>query len=165
MDLKNTAENTDSKNIFEFFQFKNIFLMPPLGQIALITILYILTTIGCYFDYKMNGTMYGYPIGTSMLFVPIYEELIFRGIILKFFEKNYGKIFAIIITSILFGLWHLKNIFWIDTQSLTEQIAFATFIFGPLTAWLVIKYRTLWPAVILHYLNNFPIEAWIKHFQ
>ena len=55
--------------------------------------------------------MDGYAPSTSLLFVPIYEELLFRGVVLKYFESSYGWGRAILFTSALFGLWHLKNIF------------------------------------------------------
>ena len=150
---------------FEFYQMKTFFRVGPLAQISLIACLYVLTTIGCYFEAGATGKLYGYPISVSMLFVPIYEELIFRGILLKVFENRYGALKAIVLTSVLFGLWHLKNIFWLDLQQLFKQIVFTTFVFGPLTAWLTLKARTLWPAVILHYINNFPFDAWINHFK
>lgn len=153
------------RNSFEFFQLKELLRITPIVQITIITILYVLTTIGCYFEASTTGKMYGYPIGVSMLFVPIYEELIFRGILLKVFESRYGILKAIILTSTLFGLWHLKNIFWLDFSVLSHQIAFTALIFGPITAWITIKTRTLWPAVILHYLNNFPLDPWINHFR
>jgi len=150
---------------FEFYQLKSIFRVTPLAQIVLIAALYVLTTIGCFFEAGLTGKMYGYPIGVSMLFVPIYEELIFRGVLLKFFESSYGKLGAIVLASSLFGLWHLKNIFWLDLTSLGNQIAYTTFVFGPIMAWITLKTRTLWPAVVLHYLNNFPLDPWINHFR
>lgn len=150
---------------FEFFQFKTFFRVTPLAQIAVIAALYLLTTVGCYFEAGSTGKMYGYPVGVSMLFVPIYEELIFRGVLLKFFESLYGKLGAIALASVLFGLWHLKNIFWLDLQALGNQIAFTALVFGPIMAWITLRTRTLWPAVVLHYLNNFPIEPWLNHFK
>jgi hypothetical protein len=155
----------DKHEYFEFFQLKSTFRFTPFTQISLIVILYVLTTLGCYFEAGTTGKMYGYPIGVSMLFVPIYEELIFRGILLKVFETRYGVLRAILLSSILFGLWHLKNIFWLDSSALIRQIAFTTLIFAPITAWLTIKTRTLWPAVIIHYLNNFPLEPWLNYLR
>jgi membrane protease YdiL (CAAX protease family) len=33
---------------------------------------------------------------------------------------------------------------------------YTTLIFGPVTAVLALKTRTIWPGAILHYLNNLP---------
>ena len=40
---------------------------------------------------------------------PILEEMVFRGILMRYFEKQYGILFGIIIPSILFSLVHLFN--------------------------------------------------------
>ncbi len=152
-------------NEFEFFQFKSFFGFGKKSQIISISLLYALTTLGCYFDFKARGTMYGYAPSTSLLFVPIYEELIFRGFLLNFFERNYGFLRSIIAVSILFGLWHLKNIYWLNGQALTQQMLYTALIFSPITCWITLKTRSLWPAVIIHYINNFPFEPWLAYLK
>lgn len=141
----------ENSNLFEF---RTIRKFTPGFQIAFIALLYVATTIYAWFDVKQTGLMFGYPIHVSILFVPIYEELIFRGLILMGLSRLYSAKKAIIISSLLFGLWHLKNIFYLDTPHMIEQLIYTTFVFGPITAWLALKLRTLWPGVILHYLNN-----------
>ncbi len=131
---------------------------------VLVTTLYATMTVGYYFMVQQTGKMDGYSPSVSMLFVPIYEELIFRGVLLKFFEKHYQKIRAVLVVSILFGLWHLKNIFWLDLSSLIQQIGYTSLIFSPITCWVTLKTRSVWPAVIIHYVNNFPIDAWVQQF-
>jgi len=148
-----TLEN----NIFEFFQFKKFGKINPAVQITVIAALYVGTVLFYYKQFKLTGKMDGYTPGVSLLFVPIYEELIFRGVLLKFLEKYYGRVVAVAGSSVLFGLWHLKNIFWLSHPDLIHQILFTTAIFGPIMALLTLKTRSLWPAVILHYLNNFPL--------
>jgi membrane protease YdiL (CAAX protease family) len=98
-------------DVFEFFQFRKIALLSPGAQITLISVLYVTMTLGYYFSVQSTGKMDGYSPNVSLLFVPIYEELIFRGLGLKCFENRYGTVRAIIFTSILFGLWHLKIYF------------------------------------------------------
>lgn len=149
-------------DIFEFFQFKKVLKISPEVQMVAVVFLYVTMTLGYWFSVQQTGKMDGYAPGVSLLFVPMYEELLFRGLILKFFEKNYGAIKAIVFVSILFGLWHLKNIFWLDFNQLIRQIGFTALIFGPITCWVTIKTRSVWPSVIIHYINNFPIEAWLQ---
>jgi uncharacterized protein len=152
------------KNNFEFYQLKPVFKASPFLQIFIIALLHLLTTIGCYLNYRSTGMVYGYPVSGSLIFVPIYEELIFRGVVLKYFECSAGMLRAIVYSSLLFGLWHIKNIFWLNSSALLIQVTYTTLIFGPVAAWLTLKTRTLWPAVIIHYLNNFPVDPYLDAF-
>ncbi len=144
-------EPIENANLFEF---KTIWKFTPGFQIAVITILYLAMIAFAWFDVKQTGLMFGYPIRISILFVPIYEEILFRGLLIMVLLKHYSTKQTIIISSLLFGLWHVKNIFFIDTDYLAKQLIYTTFIFGPATAWLALKLKTIWPGVILHYLNN-----------
>lgn len=127
-------------------------------QICTITVLYILTTITFAHAFRSSGNMLGGPPEVWILFVPITEEILFRGLILGALEKAYSRISAVTISSILFGLWHLKNTFWMTNGDLEFQMLYTAFIFGPITAAIALKLRSIWPGVVLHYLNNFPTE-------
>lgn len=72
----------------------------------------------------------------------ITEEIAFRGVILNFL-RPYGDGFAILISSILFGLVHGNFV----------QIPFA-FIVGLVCAVLVVKTNSIIPSILLHLLNN-----------
>lgn len=129
--------------------------LSPLLQIILIATLFVVTTVQQYFEVKKTGKMYSvYPVSVSILFVPIYEEVLFRGFMLIGLLSLYPVTEAIVLTSLLFGLWHLKNIFWESRKGLIGQIAYATLIFGPIAALITVWSGTIWLAVILHYLNN-----------
>lgn len=145
---------------FEYFCLRKIVKIPPIGWLILVAAAYIATILAWYHDFKSTGKMGGHAPNVWMIFVPIYEELIFRGLLLKYFE-HYGKFFGILITSLLFGLWHLKNIYWIDLHSLMDQILYTAFIFSPVTCFVTQKTKSVWPAVILHYLNNFPFRLFL----
>ncbi len=81
---------------------------------------------------------------------PIFEELLFRGAILKALEK-YGKVFAIVISSILFGLMHM-HLF---------QSVFAAVV-GLILGYVAIEYSIKW-AILLHVLNNFILGFYTIH--
>lgn len=72
---------------------------------------------------------------------PIVEELIYRGFVLRSFQK-YGKNAAIIISAVLFGVMH-ANI---------PQGMFA-FAVGLVLGYVAIEYSVWW-AIALHILNN-----------
>jgi uncharacterized protein len=100
--------------------------------------------------------MAGHAPDVWILFVPITEEILFRGLILGALEIAYGPARAVVLSSVFFGLWHLKNIFWLSEYQLIHQMLYTTLIFGPITAVLALKTRTICPGAILHYLNNLP---------
>lgn len=133
---------------------KKLWKLTPGFQIFLVALLFTIYTFVAYSTYQNTDTMFGYPLSISILFVPIYEELIFRGLILIGLMKFYSWKKAIVISSLLFGLWHLKNIFFISQSELIYQMAYTTFIFGPIVAYITLKSKNIWLAVILHYLNN-----------
>jgi membrane protease YdiL (CAAX protease family) len=148
--------NRSNNDIFEFFEFRNYLGIPVLVQIFFIATLYIFMTFGYFLSLKATGKMDGYPGSVSLLFVPIYEEAIFRGIILRFFEKKYGFWSAIALSSVLFAVWHVKNIFWLEPHQLIRQMLYTGMVFGPVMAFITLKLRSIWPSVAIHYLNNMP---------
>ncbi len=73
----------------------------------------------------------------------IVEEFALRGIVLHAL-KRFGDGFAVLISAIVFGLLHGNF----------EQIPFA-FLVGLYLGFLTIKTKSIVPAVILHFYNNF----------
>lgn len=138
---------------WDLFQLKRIGFLTPGLQIVLISGLFALTTILGFLEYQRTGELFGYPLAISILFVPIYEELIFRGFILRGLSRMYSLKAAIIGSSLLFGLWHLKNIFYLTPPRLAYQMAYAV-VLGLILAYVTVRTKTVWIAVILHYLNN-----------
>ena len=76
-----------------------------------------------------------------VIFGPIVEELLFRGVILNRLAVKWGLTVSIILSSLLFGILHLDLI--------------GSFIFGLMMAVIYIKTQTLWAPIICHILNNF----------
>lgn len=75
------------------------------------------------------------------LAAPVVEEIIFRGLVMRGLEK-YGKRFAVLISAILFGLFH-GNI-------VQSPYAFAV---GLVLGYTAMEYNILW-AMVLHMANN-----------
>jgi len=86
------------------FQFKRVWRLNVVVQVVLICFLFA-----------------GMTFAVTILFAPIFEELIFRG-------------------------WILDD--------LAYQMIYATLVVGPLLGYMALKAKTIWPGVILHYLNN-----------
>lgn len=77
----------------------------------------------------------------SSIIGPIAEELVYRGFVLRSFQK-YGKIAAIVVSSVLFGVMH-ANI---------PQSIFA-FGVGMVLGYVAVEYSIVW-SVLLHIINN-----------
>ncbi|KPP98693.1 MAG: putative metal-dependent membrane protease [Bacteroidetes bacterium HLUCCA01] len=71
------------------------------------------------------------------------EEILFRGYVLKNFEKSMLPVLAIILSGLLFGLYHIR---------LTQLIPLS--VLGMLLAWMTIRTGSIWPAVSAHFANN-----------
>ena len=74
------------------------------------------------------------------------EEFLFRGVLLSSFRGGWKTPTAVIVSGVVFGAFHLS-----------PETAFRfvpTAWLGILLAWIVVETRSIWPAVLLHFLNN-----------
>lgn len=84
------------------------------------------------------------------LFGPVAEELVYRGFVLRRLER-YGRVFAIIVSSVLFGVMHANF----------TQGVFAFYV-GVILAYVTLEYSIHW-AILLHILNNAVMsELWSR---
>ncbi|MBE6512028.1 MAG: CPBP family intramembrane metalloprotease [Methanobrevibacter olleyae] len=79
---------------------------------------------------------------TVVLLSPIIEELLFRGLLLRRFNKELNVTLAILISSILFGLCH-------NFGGILGAI-----LFGICVAILYIKSKNILVPIFVHFLNN-----------
>lgn len=77
----------------------------------------------------------------ACLLGPVAEEILFRGLMLRSLQP-YGKKFAILVSSLLFGLFHGNLL----------QVPFAFFV-GLVMGYVALEYNIYW-AIILHLMNN-----------
>lgn len=80
---------------------------------------------------------------TAVILAPVLEEVLFRGIILKGFLKNYSPVKAIVVSGLLFGIFHLNP--W--------QAIGASFV-GVILGWVYYKTKSIIPCIIIHFVNN-----------
>lgn len=76
------------------------------------------------------------------LFVPFLEEVMFRGLLQDWWGRRLPAAWCVACVSIVFGLVH------------GLEVAIPIAFIGMLLSMLRIRYRSLWPAVMLHSLNN-----------
>jgi membrane protease YdiL (CAAX protease family) len=143
-------------DIVNFLSLRQIWVLSPLAQIAIMVFFYIATGLTQLPLYKKTGKLfYDYPPHSFLIFAPIYEEIIFRGILLATFIPLYGIVWAIVLQSVLFGLWHLRSLLFMPPRRVAIQVLYTGVILGPIFALATLWTGTIWIAVILHFLNNF----------
>jgi membrane protease YdiL (CAAX protease family) len=129
--------------------------LTPLFQIFLIAALFVITALDQSRHYATSGRMWTYyPVMPTLLVAPIYEEVLFRGLLLATFASMYHTALAILFTSLLFGIWHLKNLFFLPAREVVRQIVYTGCFVAPLLSVVTITTGTVWVAVILHYIHN-----------
>jgi uncharacterized protein len=85
---------------------------------------------------------------------PIIEELIFRGLIFNGLRKNYTATTAVVVSAILFSLFHLNP--W--------QMP-ATFVLGLLLGWIMLRTNSILLAILGHSLNNLIVLLTITYWE
>jgi uncharacterized protein len=80
---------------------------------------------------------------SGCVLAPVLEEMLFRGVILRSFLRQYSRTKAILLSSMLFAIAHL-NIYQVATA----------FAIGIVAGWLYERCRSLWPCIVLHAAYN-----------
>ncbi|MFA6403055.1 MAG: type II CAAX endopeptidase family protein [Salinivirgaceae bacterium] len=105
-----------------------------------------------FFASMVQLNVYGYlTIGIA---APILEELIFRGIVLKAFLKKYEPAKAILWSALIFGIVHMNP--WQFVPA---------WLIGIFIGWIYWKTQSIWPGIIIHFINNsfsFALGYWAR---
>ncbi len=78
------------------------------------------------------------------IFPAIYEELIFRGVILQGLRSRFNDVSAVLLTSLMFAIMHLN----------LQQLVYP-FILGCIMGWVVLRTGSLVSSMLVHFINNF----------
>lgn len=93
-----------------------------------------------------------------------FEELVFRGLLLRRFERAWSEGMAQLVTSVLFGLWHLApgvqalarippTAAGLRTRVLAVLLPpLGTMPAGLVFGWLARRYQTLWSPLVAHWV-------------
>ncbi len=148
------------KSVVNFYGYKKISLKSMFISIAIGACVYVLNIfiasffaiILQIFGYKYSPSVESSSFPFHMLIVSVIftailpavcEETAHRGMVLKGLSSA-GKMKALVISSILFGLMHMN----------IEQFFYATII-GFFVGYLAIVCDSIYPAMIIHFMNNF----------
>lgn len=116
-----------------------------LTDIALMSVVEALFPMSKAQELMFEGMM-SKDVGTVIMvciLAPFLEEMLFRGIILRSFIKQYSTRNAILLSSLLFGAAHL-NLY---------QFVGATCM-GLVLGWIYVRTHSIWPCIILHAFYN-----------
>jgi len=95
------------------------------------------------FNLALGNPRNVFTLTTMVILAPLFEEIIFRGIILNGLLKRYSPAIAIVVSSLLFATVHLNP--W--------QFVSA-FILGLFIGWVYYKTQSLTFGIIVHAFNN-----------
>lgn len=85
------------------------------------------------------------------VFVPLAEEVMFRGFLFSSLRAKYGFYASTIVTSVIFGIAHL----WNGSDSpLLWAVAVDTLVLSYIMCYLREKTGSLWPAIFIHMIKN-----------
>lgn len=144
--LRQLLEKERSMNVHSFFKYMVLFMGI---QLPIVLIDMVVEKGLNQFGYTAEGGMETASSGSltitmflySSFIGPIVEELIYRGFVMRSLEK-YGKSFAIVVSSVFFGVMHQNLI-----QSIFAVVA------GFILGYVAMNYSMKW-SVILHIINN-----------
>lgn len=102
-------------------------------------------------------------IGLYILYVfgiALMEELVFRGVLFMLFEdifrnNRHKPLLTVLVTSGIFSLFHLTNLFVGADIGYTLLQCLYTFLIGAMLAVVMLKGHNLWLAIIIHLLFDF----------
>jgi membrane protease YdiL (CAAX protease family) len=82
-------------------------------------------------------------IVTAILFAPVFEELIFRGVILEAMLRRHRRSFSVVVTSALFAIVHFE-----------PSVMFSAFVSGLVLGTIYLHTNSIFSTIILHSINN-----------
>jgi len=89
---------------------------------------------------------------TVAILAPLTEEVYFRGIVLGWMRRHWGMAWAVGLSSLLFGMMHLK---WATPGGTSGMVATAELVaMGVLLALVAVRTGSLWTSIITHAVNN-----------
>ncbi|MBO4877455.1 MAG: CPBP family intramembrane metalloprotease [Ruminococcus sp.] len=128
-----------------FFLFVMIYAAQFIGQAISIALELFLNIFGYSNEEvaELMNEIFTHPsmIIYAAIFGPIAEELVFRGFLMRRFQA-WGKVFAIVSSAILFGLFHMNYV----------QIPYAIVV-GIVFGYVAMEYGIRW-SIIYHIINN-----------
>jgi membrane protease YdiL (CAAX protease family) len=123
-------------------------LFSPLGLIPFIAIGGLGINVEANLILTWVPWVFAFSIANSLM-----EELMIRGLFLKKYDAIFGQKGSLILTSIVFALFHFALLEYADFLSVSV-IATFTFFLGLSWGYIIQKSNTLWGAVLAHMIAD-----------
>jgi len=137
--------------------FEYLRMTPPLRRgLILALVLTAINVIGTFARFGMphlslQRVTWNSVLGTSFL-IGLFEEIPYRGFMLRKFSERMNVWLANLVTSLLFLSIHLPG--WIALHIFNPGVAVSVFVLGVVFAWAVSYSGSLWSAIITHSAND-----------
>ena len=134
--------------IFSFFiKIIGVITVLTIGMLVIFFFQDIFKEVLEFINYQELGVMNGWNLAflfiSICIFAPIWEELFFRGILLRRFAMKWKATTSIIVSSFIFGLMHIGG-----------SSIFHAFLFGCFLAYAYLRTKNIWVPIVLHSVSN-----------
>jgi hypothetical protein len=86
---------------------------------------------------------------------PLFEELVFRGLLLRSLTRRYGRRLAVVVQAVVFGLYHVTPA--AGAANIPTVIYLA--VWGAVAGVAATRYQRLGPSMVAHCLANLTVVA------
>ncbi len=135
-----------------------IFIIPP--TLVVVNNMPILSLVSGDAYIVHSAPVFWIVFALECLAIGLFEEAAFRGVILLLFAERrrhtrMGLLMSILLTSAVFGLVHLVNVFMgAGIGAVIQQIGYS-FLIGAMCSVVLLKTRNIWLCVLLHAVYDF----------
>ena len=142
----------DGVNPFEYLR-----MTPPVRRgVILALVLTAINVVGTFARFgvphlSLQRVTWNSILGTSFL-IGFFEEIPYRGFMLRKFSERMNGWLANLVTSLLFLSIHLPG--WIALHTFNAGGAASVFVLGVVLAWAVSYSGSLWAGIITHSAND-----------
>lgn len=138
------------------FIFLTCYIFFAISQLSGTLIFHATQTANYVFDISRNSLL-----NTGTIISGIFEEIIFRGIILTLLLNHYSERKSILLSAVVFSCIHALNVlnpqlnvFWVFSQVIWSLG------FGIMYGYIFVKTKSIIPLILLHYFINGMVNVW-----
>lgn len=114
------------------------------GLIWLISVQILVEPLMMLFPVVEQNSGQGFwAIVTTVIFAPVFEELIFRGLILEALLRRHRRLISVVVSSMLFAVVHFQ-----------PEVMVSAFVSGLVLGTIYLHTSSIFSTIILHSINN-----------
>lgn len=114
------------------------------GLIWLIAVQVVVEPLSQLLPAANQGSGQGFwAIVTAVIFAPVFEELLFRGLVLESLLRRHRRSFSVVVSSLFFAIVHFQ-----------PSVMFTAFVSGLVLGTIYLHTNSIFSTIILHSINN-----------